>query len=359
MSDHASTPTPGRIPLHRRNLFRVLAGGAAAAGALGGVGYAPSAFGRQGEPGGTATIVTNANPASWDLTNATWPTWEGVNFLYDRLVNFDEEETLIPGLALTWDVSADGLEYTLTLRPDVTFHDGTPFNAEAVKFNIQRHLDMPDSTYFATFEPVTSMEVIDDLTIKIVLSGPRPNFVYDGLAQWGALQVSPTAFTELGDRFGEAPVGTGPFKFSSYEPGAMITYSRNEEYWDGAPLLETVQVRIIPEAAVALIEMEAGTVDAILVQPKDVQAMTDLEMVIENRVSPGSEMMSINLSQSPTDELLVRQGAGPRDRPGRDHRGGPVRLRREVQRWRDQQFPLLQPRHPSDRVRPGEGRRPP
>ena len=87
----------------------------------------------------------------------------------------------------------------------------------------------------------------------------------------------------------------------------MITYSRNEEYWDGAPLLETVQVRIIPEAAVALLEMEAGTVDAILVEPKDVQAMTDLDLVIESRVSPGAEMMSINLSQSPTDELLVRQ----------------------------------------------------
>ncbi len=307
MSEQANNPVHGRLPLHRRNLFRFIAGGAAAAGALGGVGFSRSALAKQGEPGGTATIVTNANPASWDLTNSTWPTWEGVNFLYDRLINFDEEENLLPGLALTWEVSADGLEYTLTLRPGVTFHDGTPFNAEAVKFNIQRHLDVPDSGFYAAFEPVASMEVIDDLTIKIVLSGIRPNFAYDGLAQWGALQVSPTAFAELGDRFGEAPVGTGPFKFTSYEPGAMITYSRNEEYWDGAPLLETVQVRIIPESAVALLEMEAGTVDAILVEPKDVQAMTDLDLVIESRVSPGAEMMSINLSQSPTDELAVRQ----------------------------------------------------
>ena len=170
MSDHASTPASGRIPLHRRNLFRVMAGGAAAAGALGGIGFAPSAYGKQGEPGGTATVVTSANPASWDLTNSTWPTWEGVSFLYDRLINFDEEENLIPGLALTWETSADGLEYTLTLRDGVTFHDGTPFNAEAVQFNIQRHLDVPDSGFYAAFEPVASMEVVDDLTIKIVLS---------------------------------------------------------------------------------------------------------------------------------------------------------------------------------------------
>lgn len=304
MSDHSSTPAPGRVALHRRNLFRAIAGGAAAAGALR---LAPSALARQGAPGGSATVVTSANPASWDLTNSTWPTWEGVNFLYDRLVSFDETETLIPALALTWDVSADGLEYTLTLREGVTFHDGAPFNAAAVQFNIQRHLDKPDSGFFSVYEPVARVDVVDELTAKIVLSEIRPNFAYEGLAQWGALQVSPTAFAELGDRFGEAPVGTGPFKFTAYEPGASITYSRNETYWGGAPLLETVQVRIIPESAVALIEMEAGTVDAILVEPKDVQAMTDLDLVIENRVSPGAEMMSINLSQSPTDELLVRQ----------------------------------------------------
>jgi len=290
--------------LHRRNLFRVLAGGAAATGVFG---LAPSALARQGEPGGRATVVTSANPASWDLTNSTWPTWEGVNFLYDRLVAFDEAEELIPALALSWDVSADGLEYTLKLREGVTFHDGTPFNAAAVQFNIQRHLDMPDSGFYSAYEPVARVDVVDDLTAKIVLSEIRPNFAYEGLAQWGALQVSPTAFAELGARFGEAPIGTGPFKFDTYEPGASITYARNEAYWGGAPLLETVQVRIIPEAAVALVEMEAGTVDAILVEPKDVQAMTDLGLVIENSVSPGSEMMSINLSQSPTDELLVRQ----------------------------------------------------
>ena len=294
-----------RQPRSRRELFRLLAGGAAVA--AGGVALAPGVSARQGTPGGKATVVTSANPASWDLTNSTWPTWEGVNFLYDRLVSFDEAEQLIPALALSWEVSADGLEWTLKLREGVTFHDGTPFNAASVQFNIQRHLDMPDSGFYSVYEPVTRVDVIDDLTAKIVLREIRPNFAYEGLAQWGALQVSPTAFTALGARFGEAPVGTGPFTFTAYEPGASITYSRNETYWGGAPLLETVQVRIIPEAAVALVEMEAKTVDAIIVEPKDVQAMTDLGLVIEQRVAPGAELMSINVSQSPTDELKVRQ----------------------------------------------------
>lgn len=304
MSDQTSTPTSGPVALHRRDLFRFMAGGAAAAGAFG---LAPAALARQGTPGGKATVVVSANPASWDLTNSTWPTWEGVNFLYDRLVTFDETEQLLPALALSWEVSADGLEYTIVLRPGVTFHDGTPFNAAAVQFNIQRHLDMPDSGFYSVYEPVARVDVVDDLTARIVLSEIRPNFAYEGLAQWGALQLSPTAFTTLGARFGEAPVGTGPFRFVSYEPGASITFARNDTYWNGAPLLDSVEVRIIPESAVALVEMEAGTVDAILVEPKDVQAMTDLGLVIENRVSPGAEMMSINVSQSPTDELLVRQ----------------------------------------------------
>lgn len=295
----------GTYAQSRRELFRLLAGGAAVA--AGAVLLTPSASARQGTPGGKATIVTSANPASWDLTNSTWPTWEGVNFLYDRLVSFDETEQLIPALALSWDASPDGLEYTLKLRPGVTFHDGTPFNAQAVQVNIQRHLDKPDSGFYSVYEPITRVDIVDDLTAKIVLKEIRPNFAYEGLAQWGAIQLSPTAFAALGDRFGEAPVGTGPFRFSSYEAGASITYTRNNSYWGGPPLLETVQVRIIPEAAVALVEMQAGTVDAILVEPKDVQSMKDLGMVIEQRVSPGAEMMSINVSQSPTDELKVRQ----------------------------------------------------
>ena len=308
MSDQSNRSAIERVALHprsRRELFRLLAGGAAVA--AGAVVMGPAVSARQGTPGGKATIVTSANPASWDLTNTTWPTWEALNFLYDRLVAFNEAEELVPALALSWDVSPDGLEYTLKLREGVTFHDGTPFNAESVQFNIQRHLDMPDSSFYTVFEPVERVDVVDDLTAKIVLKEIRPNFAYEGLAQWGSVQVSPTAFKELGARFGEAPVGTGPFKFTSYEPGASITFSRNDTYWGGAPLLETVQVRIIPEAAVALVEMEAGTVDAILVEPKDVQTMEDLGMVIEQRVSPGAEMMSINLSQAPTDELKVRQ----------------------------------------------------
>ena len=95
-------------------------------------------------------MAVNANPLSWDVTKATWPTWEALSHMYDRILSFNDAEELQPQLATEWSVSENGLEYTLKLRSGVTFQDGEPFNAEAVKFNSQRHIDLPDSTWFAT-----------------------------------------------------------------------------------------------------------------------------------------------------------------------------------------------------------------
>jgi peptide/nickel transport system substrate-binding protein len=264
----------------------------------------------QDEPktGGTAGVVCGANPASWDLTKSTWVTWQAVCFLYDRLVNFDDQENLLPGLATAWEVSEDGLTYTLTLRQGVMFHDGTPFNADSVKFNIQRHIDKPDSAYYTIYEPVDHVEVVDDYTAKIVMKEIRPNFIYEGLAQWGALQLSPTSYqAQDPDNYGNPPVGTGPFVFDSYEPGSLIKYKRNDNYWDGAPLLDGVEVKVIPEPAVQLTELEAGTTDAIIVSPKDVSTVQDDGLEVQQRISPGVCLVSLNTSKGVTQELAVRK----------------------------------------------------
>lgn len=260
-----------------------------------------------GTPGGMATIVEAGNPGSWDLTISTWTTWQAVQFLYDRLLIFDEEENLVPALVTAWEVSEDGLEYLLTLREGVTFHDGTPFDAASVKFNVQRHIDQPDSAFYTTYEPVDRVEVVDDLTARIVLKEVRPDFAYTGLAQWGSIQLSPTAAEELGDRFDESPVGTGPFKFESYEPGSSVRYVRYDDYWGGAPLLDAVEVRVIPEPSVQLIELEAGTADAVKIQPKDVDAMAAAGLTVQSTITPGAQFISLNVSEAPTDELAVRR----------------------------------------------------
>ena len=294
--------TESSLALSRRSLLKTAAGAALLSPALG---LAPNTV--LAQEGDTVSLVVGSNPASWDLSKSTWTTWQAVTFLYDRLLTFDENEELQPQLATEWEVSEDGLEYSLTLREGVTFHDGTPFNAEAVQFNIQRHLDVVDSAFYAVFEPVESMEVVDDTHIVITLREVRPNFAFEALAQWGALQLSPTAYQAGTAEFDANPIGTGPFRFESYEPGSEIRYVRNEEYWDGPSPLAGVIVRVIPEPSVQLVELESGNVDITQIQPKDVVAMEEAGLTVESNIAPGAHFVSLNVSVAPTDELAVRK----------------------------------------------------
>lgn len=296
-----------RAPLTRRNIFKLAAAASAAGFTASAMSLPILVDAQEGTPGGTATLIIGGNPASWDMTKTTWTTWQGIHHMYDRLLTFDAEENIQPGLATEWSISEDGLVYTLKLREGVTFHDGTPFNADSVVTNIQYHLDRPDSAFYTTYEPVTSVEAVDESTVQITLSGVRPNFIYEGLASWGAIQMSPTALGELGDRFGEAPVGTGPFKFESYEPGSSIRFVRNDQYWNGAPLLDAIEVRIITEPSVQVIEMEAGTADTSQVLAQDVQTLEGTDLIIESTIAPGAQFISLNVSHAPTEEFAVRR----------------------------------------------------
>ena len=294
-----------RPSVSRRVVLRTAIGAGAAIPALG---LSRLAAAQEGTPGGTAVVVCAANPASWDFTKTTWPTFEALCFMYDRLLTLNDEEELQPALVTAWEVSEDGLEYSLTLREGVTFHDGTPFNADAVKFNIERHLAIPDSASYADYEPVERIDVVDDLHVNIILREVRPDFAYLGLSQWGAAQVSPTAYEELGEHYSDAPVGTGPFKFDSYVPGSLIRYVRNENYWGGAPLLDAVEVKIIPEPSVQLVEIEAGTADAVIVtDPQNVARLEDAGLTVVSVITADTVFISFNVSQPPTNELAVRK----------------------------------------------------
>ena len=255
--------------------------------------------------GGTAVVAVGSSPSSWDLTKSTWPTWQGVHYLYDTLLTTDDNEQIKPGLATAWNVSDDGLTVTLTLRQNVRFHDNTPFNADAVRFNIERHQQKPDSGFYQAFKPVASVESVDDHTARITLSEPRPDFLYD-LSFWGALQLSPTASKSQGtDTQG---VGTGPFKFQAYEPDSHIDLVRFDGYWGGAPALDGVRVRIIPESAVEVTEIQAKSIDvAASLEPKDVDAVKKTGAAVENHTTPGAQFISLNVTQPPTSELAVRK----------------------------------------------------
>jgi peptide/nickel transport system substrate-binding protein len=237
--------------------------------------------------------------------------------IYEGLVRFkDGTLDVEPALATSWEVSDDALEYTFHLRQDVLFHDGTPFNAEAVKFHFERTLDenhpyyftgpFPEQTFF--FGALDHVEVVDDYTVKMVLAEPYGPFLGNLTAMTGGI-ASPTAIKEWEAEFGRHPVGTGPFKFVSWEPTQRIVLERNDDYWGGAPYLDGVVFRPITEAQVRYTELAAGAVDLIMDLPPDnigdVESSPELQLLQQD--TPHVWWLTLNTHLAPLDDVRVRQ----------------------------------------------------
>ncbi|MCB0113025.1 MAG: ABC transporter substrate-binding protein [Caldilineaceae bacterium] len=213
----------------------------------------------------TLVVAVDSDPANLEPgTNRAFPIGsEMIVNIFDTLVAWAPPDfgTLEGRLAESWSVSDDGLTYTFNLRSGVTFHDGTEFNADAVKFSFERTLEL-NSFMTAYFGPITEMTVVDPLTIEITLERPSAVFL-SWLAMPQAAVVSPAAAEEFGEAFNVNPVGTGPFKFVSYTPDTEVVLEANADYFRGAPQLDTIIYRIIPDAATRRLEIENGTVDIV------------------------------------------------------------------------------------------------
>jgi peptide/nickel transport system substrate-binding protein len=189
--------------------------------------------------------------------------------IFDSLVVQGPDNSIQPWLATEWTVSEDAKSYTFKLREDVTFHDGTPFNAEAVKYSFDRIIDPKTQAKnaVALLRPYESSEVIDEYTIKINLATPSSAFL-SNLSQAMLGIVSPTAAEKYGDQFVKNPVGTGPFKFVSWTENADIVVEKNEEYhWAPSivenkeePYLDKITFKIIPEEATRIGSVQSGQV---------------------------------------------------------------------------------------------------
>lgn len=260
----------------------------------------------QPAPGGTITVAVASSPISWDLTKSNWDNNYGVTyFLYDPLLVLDAEENPQPWLAEEWSVSDDGLVYDMTLRDDVTFHDGTAMDAAAVKAVIDFYRENAEAAAYHGFEGIEEVEAVDDRTIRVTLGTP----VFAFLFRLGGMPVpSPTALQEMGEDFGKNPIGTGPFTFKEYEPDSHIDYARNESYWGGPPPVETIRVRIIPEQEVQVVELQAGTADVVYLPPlKDIAGIEAAGITIEEVIAPSIEFVSLNVAMPPMDEFAVRR----------------------------------------------------
>ena len=197
--------------------------------------------------------------------------------IFATLVEVDEELQVVPELAESWEVSDDGLVYTFNLRQDVVFHDGTPFDADAVLYNFERMLD-PDfgSPRAGELVFVDEVTAVDDYTVQVTLSQPFAAFL-PALASWSGMMVSPTAARELDRDFSQALVGAGPFRFVERIRDDRVVLERFDEYFkDGLPYLDQVIYRPFVDVDARILNLESGAIHIINTVPgKAVERFTD------------------------------------------------------------------------------------
>jgi peptide/nickel transport system substrate-binding protein len=243
-----------------------------------------------------------------------------LNSVYDTLV-YQHPDTgeLVPGLAERWETSGDGLRYTFYLRRDVTFHDGTPFNAEAVRINLERIANPDTASQKAIFMlgPYQRTEVIDEYSVEIQLGRPYAPLL-DGLSQVYLGMASPAALAKWGADYQFHQVGTGPFKFLEYVPNDHLTLVRNPDYaWGpsfltttGPAHLERIEFRFLVDAATRAPALETGEVGVMgEVPPRDALRLDAMDDFRLHAVPiPGQPaQFFLNIQKPPLDDSTVRQ----------------------------------------------------
>ncbi|MGD8166869.1 ABC transporter substrate-binding protein [Herbiconiux sp. P16] len=295
----------------------------AAASALLLAGCAPAAGHATSTPaaGGTLTYATGfGEPDCLDPHNGgNMPqALVGTNFL-ESLFSQDADGTIVPWLATAGTPSADGLTWDITLRDDVSFTDGTPFDAAAVKANIEQIQDpaTASSTGILALGKVASVEVVDPTTARFHLTEPD-SALLESLAQTWLAMESPAGLARGLEANCEAPIGTGPFIVDSWTKQDSITLVRNENYnsapagaaHDGPAYLDTIVWRFIPDSATRFAALQSGEVDVIdEMQPDNVvAAKTSDQFDVLTGALPGASIrLELNSGFAPFDDERVRK----------------------------------------------------
>ncbi|WP_011580652.1 MULTISPECIES: ABC transporter substrate-binding protein [Chelativorans] len=226
--------------------------------------------------------------------------------IFEGLTRIGPNGDVVPALAESWEISEDGKIYTFKLREGVKYHDGTSFDAEDVKFSIERAMGK-DSTNAqkVLFSGIQTVEVVDPTTVKVTLQQPQGSFLYN--MAWGdAVIVAP----ESADGNKEKPIGTGPFKFGNWAKGSSVTITRNPEYWGEPARLEKAEFRFIPDAAAAVAALLSGDVQAFPnLQAGDAlpQIEADPRFKVVIGATEGETILAMNNGKEPFNNLKVRQ----------------------------------------------------
>jgi len=240
------------------------------------------------------------DPGSLDpATNATFVGRVSLQSVCDKLVDIDPDGNLVPMLATSWDWSDDGTEVTLKLRDGVKFQDGTPFDADAVKFNLERYLTMEGSRRRAEISAIKEVTVVDPSTVKLTLGSPSVSLLTQFTDRAG-MMVSPTAYkATTPEEFAKKPVCAGPYSVAEYRPQQDLTLEKFPDYWNaGAFSFDKLIYAAIPDGNVRLLNLKAGDLDlAENIAPTDVPSIeSDSSLKVAIGDQPAYEMVLFNLN---------------------------------------------------------------
>ncbi|MEM7525342.1 MAG: ABC transporter substrate-binding protein [Pseudomonadota bacterium] len=226
--------------------------------------------------------------------------------VFEGLVKFAEDGSVVPGLAASWEIKEFGLIYDFVLRKDVKFHDGTDFTAEDAKFAIDR-IGAEDSANAqkALYAAILQTEVIDDHTFRIVLTQPTGSFLFN-LAWGDAVMVAPESAADNATN----PVGTGPFKFSKWNKGDSIEIVRNDAYWGEPAKLDKATFKFISDPNAAFAAVMAEDIDAFPGFPAPEilpQFQADPRFIVITGSTEGETILSTNNKSGPLADVRVRK----------------------------------------------------
>jgi peptide/nickel transport system substrate-binding protein len=224
----------------------------------------------------------------------------------ENLVTMDYDGKLVPQLATEWKAES-GSAWVFKLRPNVKFHDGTPFNAEAVKFSLERMADQ-ESVHRGDFSWLQATEIVDPLTVRIRAKFPYAPML-TALAYYEPFIVSPTAVRQAGNQFGQKPVGTGPFKYESHIPRQRTIMARNDDYWGPKPKVSRAEWLIVVEDNARLAALLSGELDILtVIEPSIMQALaTRPQFAVVRGPDDLVDRVGFNARKKPFDDVRVRR----------------------------------------------------
>lgn len=229
--------------------------------------------------------------------------------IYETLVKWDESSNLAPLLAESWTTSEDNMTWTFKLKEGVKFHDGAPFNAEAVKYNFDRIIDPAiASPRSSTAGMVESVSVVSEYEVAITTKNPSGAFLAQ-LTSYNLAMISPKAAQELGLDFGQHPAGTGPLMLQEWEPGKSLIMTKFDEYWGTKSTIDKLSFVTVPEDSSRVMMLKTGDADVISGLPPVQVESLEKDENINVVIAPGYRTIYIGMNhkKAPFDNVKVRQ----------------------------------------------------